>query len=84
MERRRRRCEREKRKKAVRMYVCAVEQSDDTQTRQMPDENRWRIYIHRERLGAFYCNFVGGERRTSETLLIAAKIIRQNNLQFLF
>lgn len=22
-------------------YICAVEQSDDTQTRQMPDENRW-------------------------------------------
>lgn len=50
------------------MYVCAVEQSDDTQTRQMPDENRWRIYIHTEAWRVL----LGGERK-SETLLIAAK-----------
>lgn len=78
--RRRRRCEREE-EKAVRMYVCAVEQSDDTQTRQKPDENRWRI-LYMQRLGAFCSNFVGGDSKC-ETLLITAKIIRQNNLVFL-
>ena len=31
----------ERRGKKQPEYICAVEQSDDTQTRQMPDENRW-------------------------------------------
>jgi hypothetical protein len=43
-------------------YICAVEQSDDTQTRQMPDENRWKIFffgVHSSlSLGVAVCIFV--------------------------